>query len=122
MAQSLINLAFSASKVWGETALGSTVKEVKATSPTVKAIEVVNTGNQGVYVKGWFAFAVNVTLGTTAPDISRFVPALKTRRFLIPGAGLVCPTALSVACVTDGGGTAGTTVPTTPPAVKVVYS
>jgi len=120
MSQSLINLAFGPSKVWSETAL-SLKQEVKATSPTVKAIEVVNSGNQGVYVKGYFDLAANVTEGTTDPNFIRFVPALKTRRFLIPGAGLVCPTALTVACRTTGG-TAGTTAPTVPPAVKIVYS
>lgn len=121
MSQSLVKLAFSAANVWAETALTNVPKTVKATSPTVKAIEIVNTGNQDVYLKGWFAVSGSVTIGTTAPDFSWLCPALKTRRILIPGAGAIYPTALSVAVTTDKG-TAGATAPATPPGVKIVYS
>ena len=121
MAQHLLDLAFSASKVFYETALSAKAL-VKATSPTVKAIEIVNSANAGVYVKGWFAASTGaVTLGTTDPDVIWFVPALKTRRILITGAGAVYSTGLVVAAVTTGG-TPGVTAPTTPPGVKIVYS
>lgn len=121
MAQSLLKLAFSAANVWAETALSNVVKQIKATTATVRGIEIVNTGSFDVYVKGWFALSASVTIGTTAPDFSWLCPALKTRRIYIPGAGAVYPTALSVAATSDKG-TAGATAPVTAPQVRVIYT
>lgn len=121
MSQSNLKLAFSSSNVWAETACTAVKQQIKATSATVKAIEMVNTGQQDVYFKGYFATAGSVTLGSTAPDFIFMVPALKTRRIYMPGAGAVYPTALTVAATSDKG-TAGATAPTVPISVKVVYS
>jgi len=121
MATSNVKLAFGAGNVWSESALSNTPITVKATSPTVKGLELINPGNAPVYVKGWHAVSGSVTIGTTAPDFSWMVPALSTRRVLIAGAGTIHPTALSVAATSDKG-TAGQAAPAVAPQVKVLYT
>lgn len=120
MASHTLKLAFASGFVFNETALTNTVKAIKATGATVRAYELVNTGNEDVYVKFFFLVPGSVTLGTTAPDVILMIPALKTRRLLL-SVGAVYPTALSVACTTTKG-TAGTTAPAVPVSVKAVYS
>src|SRR2546425_5835287 len=123
MAQSQIALAFGAGFSWIETSLGATPEQVKSGAPTIFMIEIDNSANPlaNAYFKAWFALAVNVTVGTTDPDIVLDCLPGKKLTIIITGAGLVFTTGLTVACVTTGG-TAGVTAPTNPVAVRVVYS
>jgi hypothetical protein len=120
MASHTLKLAFASGFVFSETALSNVVKQVKATGATVRGLELVNTGNEDVYVKGYFAVPGSVTLGTTAPDFIWMIPALKTRRVLLSVGG-VYPTALSIVATTTKG-TAGTTAPAVPVSTKVIYT
>jgi len=52
------------------------------------------------------------TVGTTAPQMVLPVKGGGTSVFQISGGGYTWPTSINMACVTDGGGTAGTTDPT----------
>lgn len=55
----------------------------------------------------------NPTVGTTAPDMVLPTKGGVRHIFQISGGGYTFGTAVSMACVTDGGGDAGTTSPTT---------
>ena len=71
------------------------------------------------YTKFWNNAAP--TVGTTAPDMSLPVDASSTLKLAIP-AGIAFGTALSFATVSDAGGTAGTTDPTSDVRVELVIA
>ena len=94
---------------------------VNSGAATIYAVQVDNRANPSttVYLKMWDATAP--TVGTTAPDQvfpcggGKIMTALNTD-------GDAFLTGLSFACVTDGGGTAGTTSPANDVIVKVVIA
>lgn len=104
-----------------DVALGTTVDQIKSTGANIFDVVIDNTANGAItYVKLFFALAVNVVLGTTAPDWVIPVPANKKITVALPD-GPAYPTALSMAAVTTGG-TSGTTAPTSSTIVTVLYS
>jgi hypothetical protein len=110
---------------FNDTAMGSTVDAIKASSAVVFSLLVDNTANGGAasYVKLFNLASGGVTLGTTVPDEVIYVPAgIKMTHFFYTGAnpGKTFATALSAACVTAGG-TAGVTAPVSSVPVTVNY-
>jgi hypothetical protein len=108
------------SKLIVETSAGATPNNnVTGASGTLYMVDVDNSGNPAdpAYLKIYNAAAPVV--GTTAPDLILEVGLNKRRTFVIPEGWAF--TALSFACVTAGG-TAGTTAPTNPVAVRMVAS
>tara|TARA_R110002020_G_scaffold130862_2_gene292617 strand:+ start:2156 stop:2524 length:369 start_codon:yes stop_codon:yes gene_type:complete len=88
----------------------STVDVLKGSSGTIHKVEIDNTGNtSAVFVKLWDTTG-SVTVGTTDPDFSFKCPASVLRVYSCPN-GTAFAAGLKAACVTDGGGTAGTTSP-----------
>lgn len=108
-----------------DTVMGSTVDAIKASSALLYLVTVDNSGNGGAaaYVKLWNVASGSVTVGTTAPDEIIYVPggAIITQPYYTKIApGKTFGTALTAACVTTGG-TAGTTAPTNPVIVSLLY-
>lgn len=100
---------------------GTSEANVTGGAVTIYLIEIDNTANAStrVYLKLYNAAAP--TIGTTAPDIVIPCPGgTITRAALASASGISFGTALSFACVTNGGGTAGTTAPTNDVAVAIV--
>jgi hypothetical protein len=98
-----------------DTAIGSTVDGVKASSALVYSVFVDNTANGGAacYLKLYNVASGGVTVGTTVPDEVVYVPAgqqIEVFYFTKSAPGKTFGTALSAACVTAGG-TAGVTAP-----------
>ena len=89
--------------VTGGTNLVLTTVEIDAKTNSVP-------GNESVFVK--FYGAGSDTVGTTAPEM--VLPAIGGTHMVyqISGGGFTWPTSINMACVNDGGGTAGTTRPT----------
>lgn len=109
-----------------DTQMGNTVDAVKASSTSLYQVTVDNSGNGGAaaYVKLYNLASGSVTVGTTVPDEVIFVPggAIITQFYYTKAApGKTFGTALTAACVTTGG-TTGTTAPTNPVIVGIVYS
>lgn len=109
-----------------DTAMGSTVDAVKASSALVYSVFVDNSGNGGAaaYVKLWNVASGGVTVGTTSPDEVIYVPAgaiIEHLLFTKSAIGKTYGTALTAACVTTGG-TAGVTAPTNPVIVTINYT
>lgn len=103
-----------------DTANGSTVVAIKASSAVVYQLELDNTANGAAsYFKLFNVASGSVTLGTTVPDWVVMIPASTSRTLVMPG-GVTFGTALSCASTTAGG-TAGSTAPSSSFAVKVVY-
>ena len=92
---------------------------VNSGAATIYWIYIDNTANPltAVFLKMWNA--TGPTVGTTAPDTVIPCPGGKIIKVSIPK-GDAFGTGLSFACVTDGGGTAGTTSPTNNVIVKMV--
>jgi len=67
-------------------------------------------GGETAYLK--FYDNGNPTVGTSDPVLVFPVKGGERQMFQISGGGYTFSTAISMACVTDGGGTAGTTSPT----------
>jgi hypothetical protein len=108
-----------------DTALGSTLDGVKASSTLIEWIQIDNTANGGVpsYLKLFNATSGSVTLGTTAPDMVLYAESGKLDTFNFQSGasqGITFATALTMACVTTGG-TAGVTGPTNPVIVTVAF-
>ena len=88
----------------------STVDILKGASGSILKVEIDNTNNSvPVFVKAWDTTG-SVTVGTTANDFAFKCPASVLRVYSCPN-GAAFGNGLKVACVTDGGGTAGTTSP-----------
>lgn len=103
-----------------DTANGSTVVAVKASSAVIYQLELDNTANAAAsYFKMFNVASGSVTLGTTVPDKVEMVPASTKITITIPG-GVTYGTACSCASTTAGG-TAGTTAPSSGFIVKIVY-
>ncbi len=101
---------------------GTAENDVDAGSCTLWLVLIDNTGNDSdrVYLKLWDHAAP--TVGTTAPNLTLPASAGQTVTMAILPAGLAFATGLSLACVTNGGGTAGTGDPTNAVAVALVIS
>jgi hypothetical protein len=115
----------SGESIYTDTALGTTIDAVKASSATLYNILIDNTLNTNPsYVKLFNLASGSVTLGTTAPDEVIYIPAstkITQVYFSAATPGKIFATALSMACVTTGG-TAGVTAPSSNVAVSVTYS
>lgn len=126
MAITQINVSSPSNEIiFNDTAMGTTVDAIKASSAVVYWVIVDNSANGGAasYVKLWNVAAGSVTLGTTAPDEIIYVPAgaIITHQLLTSAApGKTFGTALAAACVTAGG-TAGVTAPTSSVSVSISY-
>ena len=108
-----------------DTAMGTSLDAVKASSAVLFSIFIDNSLNGGAasYVKLFNLASGSTTLGTTSPDEIVYVPAGAkiTHQFFTGGvAGKTFPTALTAACVTTGG-TSGTTAPSSNVAVTFLY-
>jgi len=104
-----------------DTNVGATVNTIKATGATLFSMVIDNTSNTAItYVKFFFVAAGSVTLGTTGPDWIVPIPSSKKITVPLPD-GPAYPTALSYAAVTTNG-TAGTTAPTNPVVLTVLYT
>ncbi len=87
----------------GGTNLVMTTVEIDAKTNSLPAQETA-------YVK--FYNAAGDTVGTTAPEMVLPVKGGEAAVYQISGGGYQFSTSINMACVTDGGGTAGTTNPT----------
>lgn len=108
-----------------DTAMGTALDAVKASSTVLFSVFIDNTLNGGAasYVKLFNVASGSVTLGTTAPDEIIYVPAgakITHQLFTAGVGGKTFATALTAACTTTGG-TAGTTAPSSNVAVTFLY-
>jgi hypothetical protein len=114
----------SAETIFSDTAMGSTVDAVKASSAKVYWMTVDNSANGAPsYVKLYNLASGSVTVGTTSPDEIIYVPssAVITHVFSTGAApGKTFGTALTAACLTTGG-TAGVTAPSSSVIVSIAY-
>ena len=93
---------------------------INSGAATLHLVYIDNTANAAKsYTKFWDN--TGPTVGTTAPDMVIPCDASSTATLAIP-AGVAFGTAISFATVTDGGGTAGTTNPTSNVIVELVIS
>lgn len=101
---------------------GTGENDVDGGACTLWLVLIDNTGNDSdrVYLKLYDH--ASPTIGTTVNNMSIPASAGQTVTMAILPAGLAFATALSFACVTNGGGTAGTTDPTNAVAVALVIS
>lgn len=100
---------------------GTAENNVRGGASTVYMISVDNSLNAGgaSYLKLYNDAAP--TVGTTAPTLVIPVAASGTGVW-VNLSGFAFATALSLACVTDGGGTAGTTSPASNVTVRILCS
>lgn len=108
-----------------DTAMANSADAVKASSTLVYWVQVDNSANGSAsYVKLYNLAAGSVTVGTTVPDQTLFLPANARQTFLFNAGtanpGLTFGTALSACCVTAGG-TAGTSSPSSSVIVTIAY-
>lgn len=101
--------------VFTDTAIGSSVDAIKASSTLLNYLTIDNSANGGAasYVKLYNLASGSVVVGTTSPDEVIYVPGgAKITHVFYTGStlGKTFGTALSAACVTTGG-TAGATPP-----------
>jgi hypothetical protein len=89
----------------------ATQDDLNSGAATVYLVQITNTANLATKVYFKLYNAANPTIGTTAPDMVIPCPGGSTVKMAIIE-GCALSTALSVACVTNGGGTGGTTAPT----------
>jgi len=127
MAISQVNISSPAGQIqFSDTAIGSTIDGVKASSALVYSVFVDNTANGGAasYVKLYNLASGGVTVGTTVPDEVIYVPAgqqIEVFYFTKSTPGKTFGTALSAACLTTGG-TAGVTAPSSAVTVTINYT
>ena len=99
----------------------ATADTLKGSSGTLHKVEIDNTANTAaVFVKMWDTVG-GVTVGTTAPSYAFKCAASSLRVYSCPR-GAAFTAGLKVACVTDGGGTAGTTSPTNDVIYRILLS
>ena len=126
MAISTVNVSTPANElIYVDTAIGTSIDGIKASSALVYSITVDNTANggQAVYVKLYNLASGSVVLGTTSPDeVILAPPGLVVTAIFKTGAagGKVFGTALSAACVTTGG-TAGIAAPSSSVICSINY-
>lgn len=122
MALSTIALGFSTgATLFADTAQAAAAIAVATASKTIYQIEIDNSMNaaEDEYVK-FYNTAGAVVVGTTVPDMVIEMRGSAKKSIVIPD-GLLFQTGIAVATVTTGG-TAGTTPPTAPITVKIVYA
>jgi|GEM_PF-4918732 len=116
MALSISNIVADVGSVYCvQTDATVSVDTLKASSGKIFKVEIDNTANTAaVFVKLWDTTG-SVTVGGTHadddPDFSFKCPASALRVYSCPS-GAAFAVGAKAACVTDGGGTAGTTSPT----------
>ena len=108
--------------VYLNTSVNATKDQVKASSTVVYMIEVDNSANgaQANWLKLYNLTSGNTTVGTSTPDMIVFLPAAAKYNLSIPQ-GVTFGTALTIACVSDNGGTSGTTNPGAAVIARIVY-
>ena len=102
-------------------ATATVVANIAGGAATLYSVEIDNDNNASpiVYVRFWDA--TSATNGTTVPYMSLKADADdKNVTYVIPQ-GLKFSTGISFACVTDHGGTAGTSSPSGDVVVRLVY-
>ena len=112
MALSISNIVADAGSVYCvQTDATVSVDTLKGSSGKIFKVEIDNTANTAaVFVKLWDTTG-SVTVGTTDPHFTFKCPASALRVYSCPS-GAAFAAGAKAACVTDGGGTAGTTSPT----------
>lgn len=90
---------------------------INSGAATLYLVEIANPNASAVYTKLYNS--TGPTVGVTAPDMAIPCAASSTVRLAIPK-GVAFATGISFATVTDGGGTAGTTNPTSDVTVALV--
>jgi len=125
MAITQVNVSSPANEIiFTDTAIGSGLDAVKASSALIYSISVNNSANGSAsYLKLFNVASGSVTLGTTAPDYVVYAPAssiVVVNFFTSSSPGLTFGTALTAACVTTGG-TAGTTPPSSSVICSITY-
>ena len=111
--------------IFQDTQMGNAIDGIKSSSALLLSVKIDNSGNSGAasYVKLFNLASGSVTPGTTTPDEIIYVPAsavVTHEYFTGANVGVTFGTALSAFCVTTGG-TAGTTSPSNPVIVSVLY-
>lgn len=113
---------FPASGVYDSDADG-TIETISGSGVSINVIDIDNTANTTagtVWVK-LYNLASGATVGSTAPDVT--IPCSNGGRLTFTSLdGLAFHTGLMMACVTNGGGTAGTTSPTNAVKIRVLYT
>lgn len=125
MAITQINVSSPSNEIlFTDTAIGSALDSIKASSARVFWIALDNSANSGAsYLKLFNVASGGVTLGTTAPDEIIYVPGLSiviVNYGTSAAPGKIFGTALTAACVTTAG-TAGTTPPSSAVICTVSY-
>jgi hypothetical protein len=103
-------------------AVATVIANIAGGAATLYSVQIDNDANAGniVYVRFWDA--TSATNGTTVPYLSLKADADdKNLTYVIPQ-GLTFSTGISFACVTDHGGTAGTSAPSGDVIVRLVYN
>lgn len=108
-----------------DSAMGNSVDGIKSSSALLLFVKVDNSQNISApsYVKLFNLSNLSVTLGATPPDEIIYAPggSVVTHEYFTGAVvGVTFNTALSAACVTQGG-TAGTVSPASPVVVTVSY-
>lgn len=108
--------------IYIDTDATSTVGTVVAGSKILYLVEIDNTNNTSTaaYLK-LFNSTGSITVGTTAPNESYVAPKGKKVTYAFTG-GVTYGTGVKYACVTDGGGTAGTTSPSNDVTIRILHS
>jgi len=103
----------------------STVDTLKAGAGSIFKVEIDNTNNSvPVYVKLWDTVGGFTVGGTHANDDPDFVfkcPASVLRVYACPN-GALFAAGIKAACVTDGGGTPGSTSPSNDVTYRILLS
>ena len=108
--------------IYIDTDTTSTIGTAFAGSKVLYMVEVDNTNNTSTaaYLK-LFNTTGSVTAGTTVNDESYVAPKGKKITYVF-GGGVTFGTGLKYFCVTDGGGTAGTTSPSNDVTIRILHS
>jgi len=103
-------------------ATSTAANHVTGTNSTLYAVTIDNDLNAGTIVFLKIYDSTSATVGTDAPYLTLPADAdEKNITYHIPQ-GLTFTTGISLACVTDGGGDAGTTSPTSDVIVRLLHT
>jgi hypothetical protein len=100
-------------------ALGTTVKAVKASAGQLGMLQCYNPNSAQVYVQVFNLASGSVTLGTTTPALFVAIAPLSTGGYALSNPGINFSTAISIAATTTP---TGSTAPTTAPDCDGVYN
>lgn len=102
----------------GNALLTNTPVSVKASAGELRGLDFVNTGASAAYVQIFDVASGSVTLGTTVPKMSKWVPAGGAWEEKFGDDGIQFSTAITVAATTT---TTGSTAPATGIIANIVY-